>query len=83
METSIEATSEYEVRSYHEIISSIDKLPVPPSVFDGEDQEAEDACVDHVKKQLLLLPDEEYDLVVRSYGFLEYAAWSLAGLEGC
>lgn len=83
METSTKTSPKSKVRSYHEIVSSIDTLPVPPFAFEGEDPEGENACVEHVMKQLLQLSNEEYDIVVHPYGSVAYAAWSLAGLEGC
>jgi len=72
-------------RDFDTIILSITTLPLPPHIFDDslpEDMDAENACVDHVKQQLLQLSPGEYYMIIDTYRFIEYAARSIAGLEG-
>ncbi len=73
-------------RDYFDICESIDTLQIPPHVYDCDidvDMEAENRCIKHVKTQILALPEDELEIIIETYACLDFAAWSMAGLEGC
>lgn len=78
-------------KTMKDIISKIDKLPIPKLVFKDNlterDTKAisdfEDKAVDHVVRQLLELSDEELEILgidIDDGMDLEYRAWEIAGL---